>query len=515
MKSTQLSPQARLQAAYRCPSSLAGYPENTPVLLALSGGEDSRLLLHLLAADAKKTGAPLHLAHLHHGIRGEEADRDAAFCRTLAAHYGLPLHEKRLDIPSLAQACGESIEAVGRRERYAFFAEIMKREGISLLATAHHADDNLETLLLHLTRGCGATGLCGIAPVRPFDALSPTDTPYPPLLTRPLLGVSKTDIAAACAPLTPGYVIDSTNTDLAYSRNALRARVLPALSALVPHPEQRALQTSQSLREDDQYLNALAADWLSSHRLTTPGAKTCVLPMDAIQHAPRPLFVRVLRRLADEFGAPAPEYDHLTRLCMLCHAKGAGELHLPGDLVARCQNNLLTLKKKERSVPDTINLDYCMPLTFGTVALAGGWRVTLERASAENRENSADLQFSAFEHRKNTQNSKNVYNPFIRDTLSFDTIMGYAIQDDPHVLCLRPRHAGDTLRIRGHRHPLRKLQNEVGLDTALRDTLPLLCDARTGEILWAPTVAMSDALCAKGCTLRLTIERSHQSEGDL
>ncbi len=189
---------------FTSPATLSGLPPATPLLVAFSGGADSRLLLELTVDWARANGAPVTAAHLHHGIRGAEADRDEAFCRGVAAAHGIAYVCERADIPARAARSGRSLELEARLARYAFFSRVMQARGIPLLLTAHHADDQLETLLLRLLRGSGTHGLAGIPPVRPCAGRAPA----PPLLT-----ATRQDILDACRARGLTYVTDSTNLD--------------------------------------------------------------------------------------------------------------------------------------------------------------------------------------------------------------------------------------------------------------------------------------------------------------
>ena len=153
--------------SYRSPKIIANLRENEPVLLAFSGGADSSALLHLLVNDARENGFTVHAAHFNHGIRGDEAERDASFCKSVAEKYGIPFHLEKGDVPSLARSHKNSIEQEAREQRYAFFEKVMRENGIRLLLTAHHAEDNIESILLHTLRGSGIAGLCGIKELRP------------------------------------------------------------------------------------------------------------------------------------------------------------------------------------------------------------------------------------------------------------------------------------------------------------------------------------------------------------
>ena len=133
------------------------------LLVAFSGGADSTLLLTLLS---EYQTISIAAAHLNHGIRGAEGDRDEAFCRTFCSERNIPFYASRADIPSLAAAHGCGIEETAREVRYAYFESLQREYGLDTIATAHHADDNLETVVMHLVRGTGLDGLCGIPPVR-------------------------------------------------------------------------------------------------------------------------------------------------------------------------------------------------------------------------------------------------------------------------------------------------------------------------------------------------------------
>ena len=171
------------------PWRLAGCAPGTPVLTGLSGGADSVALTHLLARCAARDGFPLTALHVHHGIRGAEADRDAAFCAAFAKALGVELITVRVDVPALAEASGDGLETAARDARYRVFEAVMRERGIPLLATAHHADDNAETVLFRLCRGTGLRGLCGIPACRQLGD---------GWVTRPLLPFTKEELLSYC-----------------------------------------------------------------------------------------------------------------------------------------------------------------------------------------------------------------------------------------------------------------------------------------------------------------------------
>ena len=235
------------------PWELAGADPKTPVLLALSGGADSRFLLDRLAKGSRRYGFSLLLAHVNHGIRGANADRDAEFCRALAEQYDLPIEVLSVNVPSLAKAHGRGIEEEAREVRYAFFEKLMREKSIPLLATAHQADDLLETMLFRIARGTGTAGLCSILPARPFANGS---------VTRPLLGLSAAEIRKACRAEGLDFTEDETNADPTYARNLIRAQVIPALEKLYAAPQKQAAKLAERVRLDEDYFaGQVAAFW--------------------------------------------------------------------------------------------------------------------------------------------------------------------------------------------------------------------------------------------------------------
>ena len=469
--------------AFTPPALLCGYASDTPMLLALSGGADSRLLLHLCAAEAKKSGAPLHLAHVNHGIRGPEADRDEQFCRALAERYGLPLHLLHADVPALAKDSGESIEQAARRVRYDYFAVLMREHSLPILLTAHHADDNLETVLLHLCRGTGLCGLGGIAPVRPFEQAGRSVRGLSPVVVRPLLDVSKQRIVQACREQSLDFVTDSTNADVRYARNRLRCNVLPVLAEITEHPEQQVLRTCATLREDEQLLESLAVDFLNGHRTND------ALPRKALCDAHAALAKRVLRLWIRELTGHTPEQRHVEAVLSLCQSGGTSHAVSTGGgyTVVADRTYLHLTDGSPKDAPSTPPYEIALP-NGPRAFTAHGLHVRLERVSGGAA-------------RINSNHTTNVYNPFIRDTLSFDTMIPY---EPSQALILRPRRAGDTLLLRGKHRKVRKLQNECGIPPALRDRIPLLCDG--DGVVWAPLIGLRDGYSdATGERLHLTV----------
>lgn len=187
------------------------------LIVGVSGGRDSVLLLHLLL---RAGWQKLVVAHFNHGLRGRQSGQDARFVRALARRHGLPLEIRRTDVARLAKEQKQSLETAAREARHAFFREVASRHGTRQIVLAHHADDQAETILANLCRGAGLNGLAGMRAVQPFDGL---------VLRRPMLGMERTDIDRQIDCLGLSYREDASNLSGEHRRNRLRHEVLPLL----------------------------------------------------------------------------------------------------------------------------------------------------------------------------------------------------------------------------------------------------------------------------------------------
>lgn len=440
-----------------------GYAEHTPVLVAFSGGADSALLLHLL----HKAGIRLYAVHVHHGIRGADADADLAFCREVCRTLHVPLFAVRINAPALAKKQGQSVETAAREARYRHFARLMRAHKIPLLATAHHADDNLETLLFRLCRGTGTQGLCGIPAHAP---LAGTNKDEKLCVFRPLLHLTKREILDACQALGIRYVTDATNACQDYARNRIRARVVPELEALFTHPQYAAARLCRAAAEDCSALDAMADALYHSHLQTHASASA--LPISLLQAQPAAISKRLICRLyASRSDGHMAEAVHVDAIYAHVCQNRLGSISLPGRIAAVIDRDALRMQPE--STPDAC--DYRFPLQSGFFEIAGTDVAIFAYCDQCFQEN----------QKTDTEPRTNVYNLYTELQVRFDTIKGRVF--------LRPIKEGDRILHGGMHKKVRKLYGQHALPLRLRAQLPLICDE--DGILAVPGICQRD-----GCT---------------
>ncbi|MBC7264626.1 MAG: tRNA lysidine(34) synthetase TilS [Chloroflexi bacterium] len=222
------------------------------VVVGVSGGPDSLCLAHLLLGLRERYPLAVHLAHLHHGIRGAEANADAAFVAEIAHRWKAPLTVERIDVPALAKERHLSVEEAARTARYEFLARVARAVGAETIAVGHNADDQVETVVMHWLRGAGLAGLRGMQPLSPMPGAEESGL----RLIRPLLSTYRADIEAYCMEvgITPRF--DRSNLDTTLFRNRLRHELLPYLEEYNPNFRELVRRASIVLADDYDYLRA-------------------------------------------------------------------------------------------------------------------------------------------------------------------------------------------------------------------------------------------------------------------
>lgn len=400
-----------------------------PVLVALSGGADSVALLCVL----RELGYPVRAFHLNHCLRGAESDRDEAFCRALCARLGVELTVERVDVATAAREQGKGVEETARRIRY---ARLHDAEQGAKIATAHTADDNLETVLFHLVRGTGPKGLAGIPPVRGQ-------------IIRPLLYAERAQVEAYLASLGQDYVTDSTNADETYTRNRIRHTVVPALRAIQPSAAQVAARLGDLLRQDEDCLAGLAQECLA--QAARPDGTWDIAPLRQVHPA---ICTRALRRLLAQSGMPLRDVtaQHMHALEHLLESENpSASCALPHGFVARREYGALRLAQSEIE-PERP----AVPLAVPSEQLLWDGSVRVSVHVLEKNE----VFYKSF-------------NTFCVDCGTIDFVS----------LCVRTRRTGDRIRLteKGGSRTLKKLLIDRKIPRGKRDKLAVIAD-KTGVI---------------------------------
>ncbi len=316
------------------------------VVVGVSGGPDSLALTHLLWRVREEYGISLHLAHLNHMFRGAESEADSRFVASFAAGLGLPCTIEELDVPAYIAAHGLSAEAGAREVRYAFFERVAAAVGADKIALGHHADDQVETVLLRILRGAGMRGLGGMSPVR--------DGRY----IRPLIGVRRAEIEAYCQEHDLKPRLDSTNLSPVYLRNRIRRELLPFLRARYnPAVDASLLQIAEIVRAEDDYMAGEARkqldrlrrnpDVLRSIRNGQAQGVALVIDIAGLVDQPVALQRRIIRQAFDEGRQGRRvglEFVHVEAVRRLALEGRTGEMAtLPGGMVAAREYGYLYL----------------------------------------------------------------------------------------------------------------------------------------------------------------------------
>ncbi len=407
------------------------------VCVCFSGGMDSGVLLHLLKQLQKEFGIRLCACHFQHGIRGAEAKRDEAFCRSVCKSMEIPLFCGEADVPTLQKGSGKSMEEVARDARYAWFRKLQKEQGIDRFATAHHKTDQMETMLYRMIRGTTVAGLRGIPEKR--DAY-----------VRPLLCVSKAEIERYAKAVGLSYVTDSTNEQEQYTRNRIRKTLLPTIEQINPAAADAFSYLSECAAQDQAYLDSLLPAYQTKQSVTG-------LPMAILR--------RVVMRNYTVYTGLSLCRVHIEKLCRVAASGEDRVVDLPNGCLAVFQNSCLRFEECRKEPYPSLP---CARLQEGvTLLFDGALRITYGKQLPQRKCESAD---------------EIVYNLSTEISLSCDGIYG--------MISYRSRRPQDALLLHGMHHSVRKLMQEKRVPVQIRNLIPVFYD-RDG-ILCVPFVAQAD-----------------------
>ncbi|MBI1910324.1 MAG: tRNA lysidine(34) synthetase TilS [Deltaproteobacteria bacterium] len=258
------------------------------VLIALSGGPDSVVLTHLLGLVRRELGLSLSAIHINHALRGEESEREAVWVRGFCQKLGIPLTLKKLFWPAGKRS---NLQEKAREKRYRAFLEVAEKEGAHKVATAHHADDQMETVLMRFLQGAGIEGLSGIPVKRTLGQVT---------LIRPLIFLTKKEILTYARQNKLKYKTDSSNLKDKYWRNSLRLVVIPKLLKVNPTLSNNITRMTLSLRRDSDLLNEVAGE--TYDRLAQKGDRSVGFVLDPFMTLPPAIQIRLFKKGLEEIG---------------------------------------------------------------------------------------------------------------------------------------------------------------------------------------------------------------------
>lgn len=307
------------------------------ILIAVSGGIDSCVLLHLLAGIGEEFGFSLAVGHVNHGFRGAESDADEDFVRSIALKYSLSFYSERF--PGLKD--GDNLHDAARNFRYDALMRMALSAGAKKIAFAHNRNDQAETVLFNLIRGAGLDGLSGMPKKRALsDGLS---------LIRPILDLGRDEIAEYARSSKINYREDSSNSTSKYSRNSLRHNVFPELLKLNSGAIDHIFEAADLLREEDEYLDSLADDLLT--KLIDGSVEGMSLKLFRKGYADQPEVVRrrVVRLAFKKLTGNTKDLktDHIFRIDQIaCSCAHSGEYALPQGVCFEREGDHLFFNRK-------------------------------------------------------------------------------------------------------------------------------------------------------------------------
>lgn len=406
--------------------------------VCLSGGADSVSLLLGLHDLSSELGICVSACHFNHMIRGEEADRDEEFCKSLCSNLGIKLYVGRDNVPEYSRVNKLSLEEAARECRYAFFGRLLAKDTVDYCVTAHNMNDDAETLLMNLLRGSGSNGASSIAA-------------YSKDLLRPMLGIKREEIEQFLSDRNHTYITDSTNCDNSYTRNYIRNKIMPELIKVNPAAVEALSKFCNSSRVDREYFDKLVCE-------------NSDVALNTLHRAVR------VRAIIDNFVKTLgfrPNSAIIEEIDNALLSEGRKIIPINDSYEAVVYKGKLSISNRTEGfarcfTPETINA--------GENILFDG---------------NVTLYFS-----DNSENVSNVYKLVITDQISFDNIVGNVFA--------RSRSEGDKIRINGMNKSLKKLFIEKKIPKEYRNIIPIIFDDE--GIIYVPFVGVADRVRSTKCT---------------
>ena len=445
------------------------------IVAGVSGGADSVCLLFVLRKIQESLGGKLYVAHVNHGLRGEEALADQEFVRRLCQDWQLPFYLKSVDLRKIAREKKLSEEEAGRLVRYDFFRQVAEETGAAKIAVGHNANDNAETLLFHLIRGSSLKGLGGISPVQGA-------------VIRPLLCVRREEIEQYVKENGLDFCMDNTNLEDTYTRNRIRHKLLPLMEEINPGVVEAIGRAANDCAEAADYLKAEAEEAFSKFVIKSQSFKQLEIRKEAFAVLHPAVADELLIKALSEVSGSRKDIGavHIGALRALWAGETGKVLNLPYGVMAENQYGTLIFYKNHKNKKETRE----SLMEYETI-LALPENKEEDKAGEISLPNGDKIQYVVENYEKNMKIPKNRYTKW----LNYDIING--------TLRFRTRRTGDWIQVfaDGGRKKLKDYLVNEKIPRSERDKLVLL--AEEDEVLWVVGCRLSEKVKIKEDTKRI------------
>jgi tRNA(Ile)-lysidine synthase len=445
------------------------------VVVGVSGGADSVCLLHVLAKWQKGLGIKLHVAHLNHQLRGVESEADAKYVSNLAGSLGIPITIDRQDVAAYRIERNFSVEEAARELRYAFLARVAREVGANRIAIGHTRDDQVETILMHILRGTGITGLCGLAPCSPMvydsQGMSLRAKQSNLLVIRPLLDVAREETTNYCQEHQLDPCIDSSNRSLSFFRNRIRLQLLPLLRQYNPSVDQALLRLADIAKEDSALIEQQSYElWDEVVR-----QENNAIHLDRKQIASLPIALQrqLLRAAVTKLAGDSRDIEasHIETARSLLNKPVGKRISLPHELVCQGGYNelVITSPARQSQLPPCPfpTLPGEFPLKVPGKTVFPGWNVIA----------------SIVGERVDSPPSRGVLNTS-GETSQSNLIADFDLHETGTELFVRQRRPGDRFQPLGMNMPkkLYEFMVDAKIPRSWRGRIPIVCSPQ--QIIW-------------------------------
>lgn len=433
------------------------------ILVAFSGGKDSVCLLLLLLEMRKHFPFQIGACHVHHGIRGTEADEDLCFCEEFCHLYQIPFYARSCDAPKFSKDQRLCLEEGARILRYQALQTVADKKGYNKIATAHTASDQAETVLFHLIRGSGLQGLRGIPSKRNN-------------IIRPLLPFYKEEILDYLKNRHIEFREDSTNADTLYTRNRLRIKILPEMKNINPATERSLVRFSQVADEQCSLICSVCDQWEKDNQTDPESSKVRLQALLDLYHKKemRPIVREEISRMARKEEIVI-DFQHFKAMEALLNFPSEGKLiQISNGFSFQIKDGFLHFGRNEIK---SEGIEYQVNLHVGENALP-----------------ISDIVIKLSDKRRGKV--ININKKLLIIHAAFDKIEGS--------LFARNRKDGDRVVIGGMTRSLKKLFQDAKVPSHRRDRIPIICDQK--GIVWIPYVGLCDRVRESNCDEIFTME---------